>query len=73
VLEAVDGLLEKPLTLSCPEAARLVLFDPELLPGYRRPDGDRGYGRLLALPIRRVTRVGARSDFSGISASSFFC
>ncbi len=46
----IDGLIEKPLTLSCPEAARLVLFDPGLLPGYRRRNGDRGYGRLLALP-----------------------
>lgn len=47
----IDGLIEKPLTLSCPEAARLVLLDPELQPGYRRRDGDRGYGRLLALPV----------------------
>ena len=46
----IDGLIEKPLVLSCPEAARLVLLSPELLPGYRRRDGKRGYDRLLAIP-----------------------
>ena len=45
----IDGLIEKPLVLSCPEAARLVLLTPELLPGYRRRDGERGYDRLLAI------------------------
>jgi lysine-N-methylase len=45
----IDGLIEKPLVLSCPEAARLVLLAPELLPGYRKRDGKRGYDRLLAI------------------------
>jgi len=46
----IDGLLEKALALSCPEAARLVLLAPELLPGYGKRDGKRGYERLLAIP-----------------------
>jgi hypothetical protein len=36
--------------LSCPEAARLVLLEPELHSGYRKQTGKRGYERLLALP-----------------------
>ena len=46
----IDGLLEKALALSCPEAARLVLLAPELLPGYGKRDGKRGYERILAIP-----------------------
>lgn len=33
--QTIDGLLEVPLMLSCPEAARVVLLDPER-PGTRR-------------------------------------
>ncbi len=46
----IDGLIEKPLVLSCPEAARLVLLAPDLLPGYRKCEGRRGYDRLLTIP-----------------------
>jgi lysine-N-methylase len=35
----IDNLEEKTLTLSCPEAARLVLLNPELL----KPNGNGGY------------------------------
>jgi lysine-N-methylase len=50
VSRRIDGLMEKPLMLSCPEAARLVLLEPELQPGYRKRTGKRGYERLLAIP-----------------------
>jgi hypothetical protein len=46
----IDGLMEKPLMLSCPEAASLVLLEPELQPGYRKRTGKRGCERLLAIP-----------------------
>jgi lysine-N-methylase len=52
----IDGLIEKPLVLSCPEAARIVLLDPALLPGYRQREGTRGYGRLLAMSDLPVPR-----------------
>ena len=52
----IDGLIEKPLVLSCPEAARLVLLTPVLLPGYRKLDGKRGYDRLLAIPTSSIHR-----------------
>jgi len=45
----MDGLLEWPLQLSCPEAARLVLLNPQLMPrrsGFTEQDR---YARLLAL------------------------
>ena len=35
----VDGLMEAPLSLSCIEAARLVLLDPQLLPQDSAPTG----------------------------------
>jgi len=57
----IDGLIEKPLVLSCPEAARLVLLAPELLSGYRKQDGERGYDRLLAIP-----NSSARRDFGAM-------
>lgn len=39
VVSSIDNLQEKALSLSCPEAARLVLFDPDLL----KPNGESGY------------------------------
>jgi lysine-N-methylase len=50
----IDGLEEKTLSLSCPEAARLVLLDPHLLPaadkgGYQMTWDDRP---AKALPVR---------------------
>jgi len=44
----IDGLLEHPLFLSCPEAARLVLLDPQLMSGKEGVVEDRKYFRLLA-------------------------
>jgi len=52
----IDCLIEKPLVLSCPEAARLVLLTTELLPGHRKRDGKRGYDRLLAVPTSSLRR-----------------
>ena len=43
----VDGLLEAPLSLSCIEAARLVLLAPQLLP--HDPSSDRRYASFLAI------------------------
>jgi lysine-N-methylase len=39
IVSSIDNLEEKALSLSCPEAARLVLLDPALL----KPKGDGGY------------------------------
>jgi lysine-N-methylase len=39
VVTTIDNLEEKALSLSCPEAARLVLLDPDLM----TPSGDGGY------------------------------
>ncbi len=52
----VDGLLERPLSLSCIEAARLVLFNPNLLP--QNETGRSPYGRLLRLPDQAVPQNG---------------
>jgi lysine-N-methylase len=41
----IDGLLEQPLSLSCPEAARLVLLNPQLIPDDPTVAGDRRYAR----------------------------
>lgn len=45
----IDGLQEQPLSLSCPEAARLVLLDPELMPRNSSGAGQQKYSRLQAL------------------------
>lgn len=45
----IDGLPEQPLLLSCPEAARLVLLDPELMPPNGGGAGQQKYSRLQAL------------------------
>ncbi|MGB6690382.1 MAG: flagellin lysine-N-methylase [Terracidiphilus sp.] len=39
IVSSIDGIEEKALSLSCPEAARLVLLDPDLM----QPKGDGGY------------------------------
>ncbi|HST10900.1 MAG TPA: flagellin lysine-N-methylase [Terriglobales bacterium] len=46
VTSRLDGLLETALALSCPEAARLVLLDPQLVTA---DVGESRYGRLLSL------------------------
>jgi lysine-N-methylase len=43
----IDGLLEQPLSLSCIEAARLVLLNPQLMP--RTEAGPAVYARFRAL------------------------
>jgi len=48
----VDGLLEQPLSLSCIEAARLVLLNPKLMAG--KEIGRPAYSRLLTLPDQVV-------------------
>src|SRR5579862_9327136 len=46
----VDGLIEKALYLSCPEAARLVLLNPNLVPPARGGGGEEGrYVRFLRM------------------------
>ncbi len=52
----VDGLLEQPLSLSCIEAARLVLLNPHLLPG--ELTGPAAYSRLLTMPDKVMLRSG---------------
>ena len=44
----MDGLLEQPLLLSCIEAARLVLLNPQLMPSDGA--GKAAYTRFLAMP-----------------------
>jgi lysine-N-methylase len=41
VTRRIDGLMEKALLLSCPEAARLVLLSPQLMEPDRSVTGDR--------------------------------
>ena len=48
----LDGLLEQSLSLSCIEAARLVLLSPQLMP--RAETGSSRYSRLLALPDQDI-------------------
>ena len=45
----IDGLMENPLSLSCPEAARLVLLDTQLMPSDDGKIGDRRYSRFLSM------------------------
>jgi lysine-N-methylase len=46
----IDGLLERALLLSCPEAARLVLLNPRLLSHSDYSGKEDAYCRLVALP-----------------------
>jgi lysine-N-methylase len=50
----IEGLLEAPLSLSCPEAARLVLLDPHLMPCEERA-GEARYSRFLAMRERAIS------------------
>lgn len=52
----VDGLLEQPLSLSCIEAARLVLLNPKLMP--QNEVGPRSYSRFLVMPHEPVPQNG---------------
>ena len=53
VTRRIDGLMEKALLLSCPEAARLVLLNPALLqPDPAVTDGRSPYFRFLLLSDR---------------------
>lgn len=52
----VDGLMEHPLSLSCIEAARLVLLNPQLMP--QNEPGYRSYSRFLAMPQQPVRQNG---------------
>ena len=47
VARRIDGLLEKALLLSCSEAARLVLLNPELMPQVEAGNGRSPYDRFL--------------------------
>jgi lysine-N-methylase len=60
VTSRLDGLLETALALSCPEAARLVLLDPQLVP----PEtGESRYGHLLSLQDHGSGRESALRSF----------
>jgi lysine-N-methylase len=50
----IDGVMEYPLSLSCPEAARLVLLDAQLLPQDGSDTGHRTYAGLLTMPDHTV-------------------
>jgi lysine-N-methylase len=56
VVHSVGGMEEKPLTLSCPEAARLVLMSPDLLspdpPSHDLPNAD---------PATRMEKAGVEA------------
>jgi lysine-N-methylase len=52
----IDGLLEQPLSLSCIEAARLVLQNPQLMPRYAL--GPSTYSRFLNMPGQAVSQTG---------------
>ncbi|MGC2197581.1 MAG: flagellin lysine-N-methylase [Terriglobales bacterium] len=52
----VDGLMEQPLSLSCIEAARLVLLNPQLRP--RDEPGHSAYSRFLVMPNEAVPQSG---------------
>lgn len=52
VTRRIDGLMEKALVLSCPEAARLVLLNPNLMQADKSVTGDRS-------PYYRFFLVGA--------------
>jgi lysine-N-methylase len=52
----VDGLMEQPLSLSCIEAARLVLLNPQLMP--QNEPGPGSYSRFLAMAQQPVPQNG---------------
>ncbi len=57
----IDGLPETSLLLSCPEAARLVLFDPNLLP--EAPADSARYQRFLQLAQQSARANGNPHQF----------
>lgn len=52
----IDGLMEQPLSLSCIEAARLVLLNPQLMP--HRQSGPSAYFRFLKMPTQYLPQSG---------------
>jgi lysine-N-methylase len=69
---SIEGMTEKPLHLSCPEAARLVLFQPNLVPIERDVTGDRPrYLPFLRMADQPPKNNGsARKHFSNIRTFS---
>ena len=62
VLNVVDGVLERSLHLSCPEAARLVLRDPEAMTLDHRDAGDDAH-RAGSLSVVSTAACNGREQF----------
>lgn len=64
MVKIIDGQIEKPLALSCPEAARLVLLNPALVPSTQdTEDGPARYQRFCRLGYQAPRVAGDHQQF----------